>query len=271
MEYKLIACDMDATALDTQKRLSPKTAAAMEKAIARGKHVVFSTGRNICIVRPYMEMVSGMRYAVTSAGAAVNDILTGQRLCEDTIDAETVKWIICQAAGTDVLPVMYIGDTAVCPAWAPQRAAEFGVPDFAETYRRYMRHANDVFDLFMQDPVPLQKMNLLFADRESRDEVYDRIKLLPIGFTNLTDTIMEINAPGVTKAGGLKRLCAQLGISMAECIAVGDSDNDLEVMRASGLAVAMGNANAAAKAAAQETVSDCDHDGCCEAIERFLL
>lgn len=271
MEYKLIALDMDATALTPDKRLTARTVGAMEKALAGGKQVVFSTGRNICIVRPYMEKVRGMRWAVTSAGAAVNDVLTGARYDERNIDPETVKWIIAAAAGLDVLPVMYIGDTAVCPDWAPERAGEFGVPDFAETYRRYMRHEEDVFGYFMAAPAPLQKMNILYTNRTDRDEVYEKIKYLPISFSNLTEAIMEINAPGVGKAAGLRSLCARLGISMAECVAVGDSDNDLEMIKAAGLGVAMGNALPAVKAAAGAEVSDCGRDGAAEAIERFLL
>ena len=271
MQYKLIACDMDGTALTADKRLARKTIEAMENALSAGKHVVFSTGRNLSIVRPYMEMVQGMRYAVTSAGAAVNDIEAGGLLSETTINADTVKWIIGAAAGANTLPVIYIGSTAYCPVWAPERAGEFHVPEFAPVYRSYMRQAEDVFKFFMENPVPLQKMNLHFIVRASRDEVYEKIKHLPIKFTSLTDISMEINALGVSKAGGLRALCAHLGIGLAECVAVGDADNDIEMLQAVGLGVAMGNALPAVKAVAGAVTSDCDHDGCAQAIERFLL
>ena len=45
MKYKLLAADMDATALNSKKELTPANVNAMEKAIAQGKTVVFSTGR----------------------------------------------------------------------------------------------------------------------------------------------------------------------------------------------------------------------------------
>jgi Cof subfamily protein (haloacid dehalogenase superfamily) len=271
MDYELIALDMDDTALTTDKRLTARTIAAMESAIQKGKHVVFSTGRNISIVKPYMDMVRGMRWAVTSAGAAVNDVLTGERLTEINIDPETVKWIIAAAAGEDALPVLYIGDDSYCPDWAPERAAEFHVAQFAEPYRKYMLHAEDVFGMFMENPVPLQKMNLLFTEPEGCKAVYEKIRYLPISFTNLTDTFMEINASGVSKAGGLKTLCGRLGVDMSRAVAVGDSDNDLEMIKAAGLGVAMGNALERVKSAAGAVVADCDSDGAAEAIERFLL
>lgn len=271
MQYKLIACDMDATALTTDKRLTRRTAAAMEKALSAGKQVVFATGRNLCIVRPYLEQVRGMRYAVTSAGAAVNDVFQGIRLAETNLDAETVKWIIAAAAGVDTLPVLYSGDAACCPDWAPRRAGEFHVAEFASMYANYMGHAEDVFADYMEHPGPLQKMNLLFCEKAARDEVYEKIKFLPLRFSSLTGLTMEINAPGVSKAAGLRTLCAHLGVEPADCVAVGDADNDLEMLRAVGLGVAMGNALPAVKAAAAAVVSDCDHDGCAEAIEEFLL
>ena len=75
----------------------------------------------------------------------------------------------------------------------------------------------------------------------------------------------------MTKGTGLLALADQLGIDAAATIAVGDADNDIDMLRAAGLGVAMGNANEGARAAADVVVADNDHDGCAEAIDRFLL
>jgi Cof subfamily protein (haloacid dehalogenase superfamily) len=218
-----------------------------------------------------MDQVSGMRWAVTAAGGAVNDMLTGERIYSCEIDPETAKWIIAAAAGTDVFPLIFINDAAYCPGWAEDRAEEFHVAPYAEMYRKYMTKVEDVFEFFMENPAGVQKFNLLFTNPQEKEEVYERIKLLPVSFTTNTRFSMEINAPGVSKANGLKKLCGRLGISMEECAAVGDADNDLEILRAVGLGIAMGNALPRVKEAAGAVVSDCDHDGAAEAIERFLL
>ena len=81
MKYKLFAADMDGTALNTKKELTPRTVAAMEKAAEQGKTVVFSTGRSISLIKPYIDMVKGMRYAVTASGASVIDLKTGEKFC----------------------------------------------------------------------------------------------------------------------------------------------------------------------------------------------
>ena len=85
MKYKLLAADMDATALNSKKELTPANVNAMEKAIAQGKTVVFSTGRSISLVKPYIDMVRGMRYAVTGSGASVIDTQTGKKFLYETI------------------------------------------------------------------------------------------------------------------------------------------------------------------------------------------
>ena len=81
---------------------------------------------------------------------------------------------------------------------------------------------------------------------------------------------LECSAAGVSKGSGLERLCALLGIPMADCIAVGDADNDIPMLRAAGLGVAMGNAPDYVKTAADRIVSDLDHGGCAEAVMMLL-
>lgn len=88
---------------------------------------------------------------------------------------------------------------------------------------------------------------------------------------NAGDTSLEISPLGVTKGYGLKKLCKHLNIEVEQSIVVGDADNDLDVLKTAGLAVAMGNANANVKKIADVEVMDNDHDGVAEAIYKYLL
>jgi hydroxymethylpyrimidine pyrophosphatase-like HAD family hydrolase len=81
---------------------------------------------------------------------------------------------------------------------------------------------------------------------------------------------LELTPAGVSKALGLKLLCEHLGLSLAQCVAVGDAGNDLDVLQAAGHAVAMGNATPEARAVADEVVADNDHDGIAEVIARWF-
>jgi len=69
----------------------------------------------------------------------------------------------------------------------------------------------------------------------------------------------------------LARLAAHLGIKREETMAIGDNDNDAEMLAWAGLSVAMGNATPKTKAAADYIAPSISEDGAAEAIERFIL
>ena len=81
----------------------------------------------------------------------------------------------------------------------------------------------------------------------------------------------EISPLGVNKGVGLKTLSLITGIPLSGMIAVGDEQNDLEMIRTAGLGVAMGNATDEVIAAADAMTADCDHDGVASVIEMCLL
>ena len=271
MEYKLLAADMDGTALNKNKELGRATVLSMEKALAQGKHVLFSTGRGISFVRPYIEQVRGMRYAVSASGAEVLDLESGERILKSSIDAETVKHILAAATGYYCLPVIYMNGESYGTAWTVDNVADFGLEAFEPIYRSRMILCEDAFSYFMEHPQPVEKLNLFYAEEGAVDEILPRIRELPISFTSLTSRSMEINAVGVSKARGLEALCDRLGISLSECICVGDAQNDMEMLRAAGLAAAMGNASPEVKRICTVQAPDCDNDGVSAIIEQYLL
>ena len=82
---------------------------------------------------------------------------------------------------------------------------------------------------------------------------------------------LNILAKGVSKGKALHALTKHLGITPAEVIAIGDGANDIPLLSAVGLAVAMGNASEAVKAVADHITLDVEHGGLAKAIEKFLL
>lgn len=271
MEYKLLAADMDGTALSDAKQLGARTVDAMNRAIASGKTVSFSTGRSISLIKPYIDMVSGMRYAVTASGASVLDLQTGEKLLYKTIDPETVKYIIAQASGHFVMPVLFMNDKSYGTRWCVDGCADFGLKAYEPIYRKCMNIVDDAFAFYMENPEPVEKLNMFFANDYEAAEVHEALRELPVTFTSVTAHSLEINALGVSKAEGLKALCARLGISMRECIAVGDSDNDEPMLAAAGLGVATANATQRVKSMAAVIAPDCNNDPVAQIIDEYLL
>lgn len=136
---------------------------------------------------------------------------------------------------------------------------------------------NDVVEKLRDNALKIQKVTLNFWRDETgrlhnRENVLrylsgiDDITVVDAGFGTL-----EFTLRGTSKATGLQLLADTLGIPMAAVMAIGDSGNDLEMLRAAGLSVAMGNAPAAIRAAANATTASNDEDGVAAAIQRFIL
>lgn len=136
-------------------------------------------------------------------------------------------------------------------------------------FERNAEQWEDLFAQYRENPFPVAKLNLYFTDPESRQRVEQQIldAEIPVTMAHAEATSLEISAKGVSKAVGLRKLCEHLHIPISETIAVGDAPNDLEVLKAAGLAVAMGNSRQQILDMADVVVSDCDHDA---APKRFI-
>jgi len=271
MQYKMIATDMDGTALTDDKRLTKRTVTAMQKAIEQGKQIVISTGRSVSLIKPYLDAVKGVRYVLTSCGGTVIDLETGEYLLHRMIDTETVTRIIAAANGHFVCPIIFYEGVTCGSEWCVNMLGDFGLPAYEPIYRQYMNIVDDAMNHYMENPQPLEKFNLFFTDPHEAAEVYEKIKDLPVTFTARTARSMEINAVGVSKAEGLKTLCKHLGIQMSEVIAVGDSENDEEMLACAGLKVAMANGSDKVKAIADVIADSNENDGVAKLIEQYLL
>ncbi len=85
------------------------------------------------------------------------------------------------------------------------------------------------------------------------------------------DYVLEVIPKGFGKGSGIRRLCGFLDIPLEDTFAVGDSANDIDMFRAAGIAIAMGNGSEEAKAAADYVTSDLFEDGIYRALQHFDL
>ncbi len=123
-------------------------------------------------------------------------------------------------------------------------------------------------DLRAMLEAPIYKI-VLFLTRE------EMAQPMPLAPTSRMTQWFPLGHDIISKDGGKRNamleIIASYGISPEECIAFGDSENDLEMLRAAGIGVAMGNGTAEAKAAANYTTTDCDDDGILNALKHFEL
>ena len=269
MAYQLIAFDMDGTLLDSKKDVLPSSVAAIDEALAAGKDVAIASGRCPKMVLMYRDVIPHVRYAICSAGAAIVDLFEAKILETTELPATALQKVMAASHGTDRLIETTCDGEFIVPGPEMEHCERYSLGVYKSLYRGQgtVLDSVDAAEAFTLDPAHrIQKLNLHFTCAEDRDAAIASLTGEDVNIVSI-----EITHASVTKGTGLLALAAQLGIPAEETIAVGDADNDLPMLRAAGLGVAMGNANENARAASDVTVADNDHDGCAEAIRRFLL
>lgn len=117
----------------------------------------------------------------------------------------------------------------------------------------------------------VEKVNLLFADLELRNQIWDEMRERSnYTVTSSLAANLELNDKYATKGNGLRSLCRYLGIGMDHVMAFGDSYNDMNMLQEAGIGVAMGNASDEIKAAADVITLSNDEDGVADMVIRKL-
>jgi hydroxymethylpyrimidine pyrophosphatase-like HAD family hydrolase len=109
---RMIALDLDDTTLRTDKSMAPRTREALAGAAGQGIIVVVSTGRVLNSLPDNVKSVPGIRFAINSNGACINDLETGERLYENFLDSEKVVQIADLLAQYDFPVEVFTGGEA---------------------------------------------------------------------------------------------------------------------------------------------------------------
>jgi HAD superfamily hydrolase (TIGR01484 family) len=241
--YKLVALDMDGTLLTEEKTISPENRKWIHKAIDAGVTVMFATGRGVQSVEPYVEELNLQSPMISVNGGEVwkaPNVLHKRHLME-------LDWI----------------------RKLHQLAKQYDV-----WYWAYAVEGLYNKDKWIDDMDGLNWLKFGFYTEEAHKLSAIREIVTPwdvLEITNSHPDNMELNPKGVSKASGMMEVCNLQGIRMDEVIAMGDSLNDLLMIKAAGLGVAMGNAQAEVKLAADVVTATNEEDGVAQIIRRYVF
>lgn len=269
--YDLIALDMDGTLLNSKKEVSPGNMDAIRQALSAGKYVVLCTGRGRDELNDYPELLSSVPYGICESGSLIMDFRTDTVIHNETIPAQYLDSLFDAAEAENAASfVLSLGRSLLAPEHL-DHIEDYLMGVYQPMYQRIATLVPDVRSFWRSSGCPVEKFNLYHRSAASRQRTLNRLASLPLTFACAEEASLEISPLGITKATGLTELCRYLKLPLSRTIAVGDADNDLDVLKTAGLAIAMGNANDHVNAIAQCRVADNDHDGCREAILRYLL
>ncbi len=253
---RMIGLDLDGTLLDSNKVFTEYSRDVISRALERGVIVLPATGRPASGVPKEVMEFPGIRYALTSNGARVLDMQEGKVLYERLIPYEDGAGLLEILKKYDALLEIYYEGIG----YANRRDLEM--------VERYMPSAPMV-DYIRNTRRPVEDVASMEDKRAAFAEVGE--KLPDITICGALYNNLEANAKEARKGLALVKLGELLGISREEIMACGDGSNDIEMVREAGLGVAMANAIAEVKEAADCVTLSNDEDGAAKAIEEYVL
>ncbi len=275
---KLLAMDLDGTLFNEASAVSEKNKEAITDAQKAGVEIAISTGRPyIGLPLSYMEEAH-IRYAITTNGAAVYQYEgNGQRTClfSKCMSREKISEILPFLLERRMHFDVFIDGDGYSDRRCRQYIDDLPMPLSLRDYIRNSRNVvDDIASYVAKVSDPVQKITMNFPKDEqegARREVWERFSTDPYfrivsgGFSNL-----ELTRGDVSKAMALEKLAEHLGFSLSDTMAIGDSGNDLDMIRAAGTGVAMGNSEEETKAAADFVTLSNTEDGVAAVIREFL-
>lgn len=269
MSIKLVAIDLDGTLLTSQNEVSKENKAAIQKAKEAGVKVVLVTGRPLKGMLHILEECNLLEegdIGLTYNGGLVQWTHSGETLRQITHPKEDVLDIYTLSEDLE-LPCNFIDlDTVHEPRYPVDKVSLYPSIMTALPAKEV-----DVKDL--PEDFPINKVVFSWH----AEELDEKIPLIPeIYHEKYTifksrKNLLEILPKSVDKGKGLHLLSEILSIPVEEMMAIGDEENDLAMVQAAGIGVAMGNATQIVKDAAQVITKTNDEHGVAYAIEKYVL
>lgn len=270
---KMVALDLDGTTFDSAGDISEHTVNTLEEAAAAGAHIVVSTGRSYASLPQHIKDVSGIEYAITSNGAHVNRMDSGEQIYSDFLDPKAVERVaeLKTETGADI-EVFINGKAYVDESYyedVKENGCEFRNADYVLWSRRPVP---DVTALMLENKEEIENVNFVFRTLELLEEA--KPKVCAIENANITSSFLsnlEVGGPNTSKKTALLWLTDRLGISTDELMCCGDAPNDQAMLELAAIGVAVANAWGGLKDHADYITASNDDDGVALAIEKFVL
>lgn len=270
--FRLVALDIDGTIVDSKGKLSPRTKRAIAAARQGGALVCLATGRRhratVDVARE-LELTAPL---VLNNGALVCDVDAREVLFHRPLAARTARAAVRIAREHGTAPVVYRHAVQGPDVYYERLTAD---PWFVATLNRpdVVRRVDDLLEVIGPGPEKLVVFERL--------AVVDRI--VADWRARLTGRYRTYKSPGMdgqaalellhgacSKWVAVRRVARRFGIRRSEVLAIGDGQNDVEMIAEAGLGVAMGNALDEVKAVADLIAPPNDDDGAAEILERYV-
>lgn len=272
-DIRLIAMDLDGTLLTTDKRLTARNRSAMEKAAEMGNYIVPATGRIYAGLPEEIRELPFIRYLILANGAAVYDREEDQVLYRAEIPQQTALQVFDWLDGFPAIYDCYQDGQAYMTAEMLKKADRYAPsPIYLKMILSLRKPVPDLKEQIRKRGGAVQKIQAFCQTAETQELVMQKTaeRFPQLAVTSSIARNIEINDGRANKGAALQALCEYLGIETEGAVAFGDGSNDLSMIRAAGIGVAMENGVQAAKDAADRIAPGNDEDGVGRVIEDLI-
>lgn len=256
---KLVALDIDGTLIDYRYGLLPEIKAAVRSVVDAGIPVVLATGRSWDATWPIAEQLElPAGWSVCSNGAILltspptkieHEVSFDPAACIETVARVRPAARMCVERGLD--------------RFATQLFPEGELTGHIELVSLEELASQPVSRLIVREPEAEDQQRFF-------DELAAGLGMHSVAYFAGWTTWLDIAPEGIDKAAGLTRVCTELGVEPADVLAIGDGNNDIEMLSWAGRGVAMGDAPEQVKAAADTVTATFEELGVARELRRWF-
>ena len=267
MDYKMIVTDLDDTLLTSDKKISPEDLEAIKKAQEKGVKFVLCSGRPTFAMRGLAKEIEAEKYEsyiLSFNGSIITDCKTNENIFEASLEKEDLHLMYDFAKKHNTHILTYINDEIISETESEYIDVEVDLTKMphrvVKSFKEYV-NCGAVKCMLLSEPTYLKEV-----EKELKKEYGDKYSI-----AISKPFFLEVTKLGIDKGVAIKKLAENLKISIDEVIAVGDSFNDLPMLKVAGLSVAVDNANDEIKKQVDFITKSNNDGGMAYLIEKFIF
>lgn len=264
--YRLVVCDLDGTLMGRDAVVRPAVRQAMQEVVDAGHWITICTGRGLQLLRPYLDQVVVNAPLICCNGGLILEPGSHRVLHLQPTPLPLAREVLRLASRENWQVLVYLDDMETmmeCHIRGPGFELTRAGAVVGKGLEPAFELARPPHKLIVHSPSIEATPKIAALLQEC---VADRARVVAS-----SPRALEILVPGVSKAQGTALVAGRLGVAPHETLAIGDADNDIEMLEWAGLGVAMGNAMDGVKAIADWIAPSVAEDGVAVAVRRFVL
>jgi len=268
----IIATDLDGTLLTDDKRISDVNRKAIFDAAQNGIYIVPATGRGLHTLPGVIMELDCIKYAVTSNGASIVDIKSGETLYKKQMSIDTAMYVINLCFEMGIMVEIFTEGRAYTLRRYVGSLEHYGVnPKFIKWYLE-TRNVVDDFSQVLINEATVENINIIFNDMDKRVEMRNLLNNnSDIGVTNSLGNNIEVGVKDWGKGAALEVLAGMLGSDMSRVMCLGDNENDIDMLKRAGISIGMSSGQESVKKNVTFVAKGNNDNGFAEAVYKFAL